>query len=70
MTQIEKIAQLKSMLGADAPSDEELSTLLLITKGAILNRRYPLGKWLEEDVPNKYEHILATHQALDIFCVP
>ena len=57
MTQIEKIAQLKSMLGADAPSDEELITLLLITKGAILNRRYPLGEWLEEEVPTKYEHI-------------
>lgn len=57
MTQIEKIAQLKSMLGADAPSDEELITLLLITKGAILNARYPLGEWLETEVPDKYEHI-------------
>lgn len=57
MTQDEKVANLKSMLGADAPSDEELITLLLITKGAILNRRYPLGEWLEEEVPTKYEHI-------------
>ena len=57
MTQDEKIVQLKSMLGADAPRDEELTTLLLITKGAILNRRYPLGQWLEDEVPTKYEHI-------------
>ena len=57
MTQEEKIAQLKSMLGEEAPSNEELITLLLITKGAILNARYPLGEWQEEEVPTRYEHI-------------
>jgi hypothetical protein len=57
MTQDEKIIKLKSMLGEDTPSDEELITLLLVSKGAILNARYPLGEWQEEEVPTRYEHI-------------
>jgi hypothetical protein len=57
MTEIEKIEQLKHLLSPDSPSDEELTALLLITKGAILNRRYPLGSYYGEEVPPKYEYL-------------
>ena len=56
MTQDEKITQLKKLLSPDTPTDEELVALLLITKGAILNRRYPFGTDLTE-VPARYEYI-------------
>ena len=56
MTQEEKLTQLKSLLHPDNPTDEELIALLHITKGAILNRRYPFGTALTE-VPVRYEYI-------------
>ena len=57
MTQEEKLETLKAMLSPDAPTNEELIALLLVTKGAILNARYPLGVMKETEVPAKYEHI-------------
>ncbi len=57
MTQEEKIRELKTLLSPDTPSDEELIALLTITKGAILNRRYPLGWVYGEEVPTKYEYL-------------
>ena len=56
MTQDEKITQLKNLLSPDTPTDEELVALLLITQGAILNRRYPFGTDIYE-VPARYEYI-------------
>ena len=57
MTIDEKINHLRVMLLPEEPSDEELSTLLFLTKGAILNARFPFGYTEEEEVPTKYEHI-------------
>ena len=57
MTNDEKIKHLKVMLLPEEPTDEELNTLLFLTKGAILNARYPFGYTAEDEVPEKYEHI-------------
>lgn len=57
MNQTEKIATLKIMLLPDSPMDDELIALLNVTKGAILNRRYPQGYDITQEVPCKYEHI-------------
>ena len=57
MTQEQKLETLRAMLGLDTPADEELIALLLVTKGAILNARYPLGVMKEMEVPAKYEYI-------------
>ena len=57
MTETLKIEQLKQLLSPDVPSDEELTALLFITKGAILNRRYPFGHYYGEEVPQKYEYL-------------
>ena len=57
MNQTEKMERLKIMLKPDTVSDEELTALLEITKGAILNRRYPSGYSDKTEVPVKYEHI-------------
>lgn len=57
MEHVEKIAYLKNMLKPDTPSDDELTALLYVTKGAILNARYPFGYEGDPEVPLKYEHI-------------
>ena len=57
MTQEEKITNLKTLLSPDTPTDEELVALLLITKGAILNKRYPFGYPTDTEVPMKYTYI-------------
>ena len=57
MTQEEKLECLRGMLSPDVPADEELIALLFVTRGAILNARYPLGCPKEVEVPLKYEHI-------------
>ena len=57
MTQELKIQELKTLLSPDIPSDEELIALLTLTKGAILNRRYPFGWVYGEEVPQKYEYL-------------
>ena len=56
MNQSEKLSMLKSMLNEDV-SDKELEALLTITKGAILNRRYPQGYESDMEVPSKYEYL-------------
>ena len=60
MTQDEKMTFLKKQLTDNGivPTDEELSALLLITKGAILNARYPLGNNIDvAEVPQKYDYL-------------
>lgn len=57
MEQLEKIAYLRNKLLPDNPTDEELAALLYITKGAILNARYPFGYEEDMEVPARYEHI-------------
>jgi hypothetical protein len=59
MTQDEKMTFLKTQLTDNGivPTDEELSALLLITKGAILNARYPLKEYEDADVPQKYVYL-------------
>ena len=57
MTQVEKIQELKTLLSPDTPSDDEMIALLTLTKGAILNKRYPFGWEWGEEVPQKYEYL-------------
>ena len=57
MEQLEKIVYLRNKLLPDNPTDEELTALLYITKGAILNARYPFGYKEDMEVPKRYEHI-------------
>ena len=60
MTQDEKMTFLRNQLTDNgiAPNDEELSALLLITKGAILNARYPLRSNVDiTEVPQKYDYL-------------
>ena len=57
MIEAEKIERLKQLLSPDVPSDEELTALLFVTEGAILNKRYPFGYEYGEKVPQKYEYL-------------
>lgn len=57
MTEQEKMEALREMLKPDTVSDSELTTLLTISKGAILNRRYPFGYGEHTEVPTKYEYV-------------
>jgi hypothetical protein len=57
MSELEKITLLRTMLPDADPSEADLKALLTISKGAILNRRYPQGYPENTEVPSKYEYL-------------
>lgn len=57
MTDERKMELIRSALKPDTISDDELTVLLEVSKGAILNRRYPFGYPEGIEVPARYEHI-------------
>ena len=57
MTNQEKQAQLAVLISPDTAEDALLSTLLTLSEGIVLNRRYPFGIPEGATVPTQYEHI-------------
>jgi hypothetical protein len=57
MTNQEKQAQLAVLISPDTAEDNLLSTLLTLSEGIVLNRRYPFGIPEGATVPTQYEHI-------------
>ena len=57
MTDQEKKAQLSVLISPDTAEDTLLSTLLTLSEGIVLNRRYPFGIPEDARVPTQYEHI-------------
>lgn len=56
MTMNEKLAMVKTILGADAPDDTTIMTYLVIAKTEILQWRYSYcASEMPEDVPGEYE---------------
>ncbi|MBO7183982.1 MAG: hypothetical protein J6V49_07600 [Bacteroidales bacterium] len=66
MTNQEKKAQLAVLISPDIAEDPLLSTLLTLSEGIVLNRRYPLGIPEGATVPMQYEHI-QLQIALELF---
>ncbi len=57
MTNQEKKAQLAVLISPDTAEDTLLSSLLSLSEGIVLNRRYPFGPPDTAVVPAMYEHI-------------
>lgn len=57
MTSQEKKAQLSVLISPDTAEDALLSSLLTLSEGIVLNRRYPFGIPEGATVPTQYEHI-------------
>ena len=57
MTTEEKITSLEALISPDTAEDNLLSTLLTLSEGIVLNRRYPFGIPEGATVPTQYEHI-------------
>lgn len=66
MTSQEKKAQLAVLISPDTAEDNLLSTLLTLSEGIVLNRRYPFGIPEGATVPTQYEHI-QLQIALELF---
>lgn len=66
MTNQEKKAQLAVLISPDTAEDPLLSTLLTLSEGIVLNRRYPFGIPEGATVPMQYEHI-QLQIALELF---
>ena len=66
MTNQEKQAQLAVLISPDTAEDTLLSTLLTLSEGIVLNRRYPFGIPEGATVPTQYEHI-QLQIALELF---
>ena len=57
MSNEEKIIKLKGLISPETATDTQLETLLEISEGIVLNRRYPFGPPTGVTVEARYEHI-------------